>query len=256
MADVVLLEWTFAPADLFEERCELQCDGYHFLIESGRAESRVPVEGDPGDCWSGFRNEMHQRLDALFLGAQILTHQAYTLSKPNLSRLRSDGGIDRYVYPETLTMKLSAGTLDVRTTDDAGNIVRDTRRERIDRRNDLAQNAAACITDPVANSILRSYAAAVKDPANELIHLYEIRDCLAERFEGTREALGEIGIDDDSPWRRLGQLANAEPLIQGRHRGQHLGVLREATSGELTEARNIARALIGAYLAYSRESQG
>ena len=256
MTDVVLLEWTFAPADLFEDRCELQCDGYQFLIESGRAESRVSVEGDAGDCWAGVRNEMHQRLDALFLGAQLLTHQAYTLSKPNVSCLRSNGGIDRYAYPETLTTNLPAGTPEVHTTDDAGNIVRDMRRERIGRRNDLAQNAAACITDPVANSILRSYAAAVNDPANELIHLYEIRDCLAERFEGMSEALREIGIDDDSPWRRLGQLANVEPLTQGRHRGQHLGLLREATSQELAEARDIARSLIDAYLAYSRRSEG
>jgi hypothetical protein len=54
--------------------------------------------------------------------------------------------------------------------------------------NDLALRAAAHITDLVANSILRSYSAALNDPDNELIPLYEIREALSSQFGGDRAA--------------------------------------------------------------------
>ena len=103
--------------------------------------------------------------------------------------------------------------------------------------------------------MLKSYNASVNDPNNELVHLYEIRETLSKKFGGetvTREALG-ISRNE---WSRLGQLANKEPLKQGRHRGKDVGQLRDATEGELKEARTIARALIEAYLKYlDRQSQ-
>ncbi len=122
-------------------------------------------------------------------------------------------------------------------------------KERIERRIELAQRASVFITDTVANAILRSYSAAVNDPKNELVHLYEIRDALSQHFGGESAATTALQISS-AQWSRLGQLSNNEPLTQGRHRGKQLGVLRDATNAELTEARDIARAMIESYLAY------
>jgi hypothetical protein len=81
------------------------------------------------------------------------------------------------------------------------------------------------------------------------VHLYEIRDALSQHFGGGSAATAALQISS-AQWSRLGQLSNNEPLTQGRHRGKQLGVLRDATNAELTEARDIARAMIESYLAY------
>jgi len=44
-------------------------------------------------------------------------------------------------------------------------------------------------------------------------------------------------------WKRLGLLANVEPLEQGRHRGKHAAGRRIATAEELEEARGHRPAL-------------
>ncbi len=53
-------------------------------------------------------------------------------------------------------------------------------------------------------------------------------------------------------WRgsRFGQLANNEPVRQGRHRGKSAGALRGATETELKEERSTARSLVQGYLEY------
>ena len=95
----------------------------------------------------------------------------------------------------------------------------------------------------------------MRDPNNELVHLYEIREALSTKFAGENAARSALGISS-SQWARLGQLCNNEPLWQGRHRGKTGGALRDATEGELTEARGIARAMIEAYLQHLQASTG
>jgi hypothetical protein len=129
----------------------------------------------------------------------------------------------------------------------SGKVLRDDRRERIERRNALATRAARHVGDAVLNAILRSYMAAVNDPKNELIHLYEIRDALSSHFEGERPATAALGVSGGA-WSTLGRLADGEPIREGRHRGRFAGELRNATENELREARDVARSLIMGYL--------
>jgi hypothetical protein len=89
----------------------------------------------------------------------------------------------------------------------------------------------------------------VRDPANALVHLYEIRDALSKHFGNDTAARKALGISINK-WERLGILANDPSLKQGRHRGGSLGALRDATVKELGEARRIARSLIEGYLEY------
>src|SRR4029077_6337068 len=78
MPDEICLEWTYDPADLFEERAERLVVGCPFVIDAGSVSCRVPFEGDPaaaGVLWS-FCNAVHERLNAVFLAAQALQHKA------------------------------------------------------------------------------------------------------------------------------------------------------------------------------------
>jgi hypothetical protein len=61
---------------------------------------------------------------------------------------------------------------------------------------------------------LTSYASAVSDPRNELVHLYDVRDALSTHFRGEQNARAALNIPQ-SEWRRLGVLANVEPIEQG-----------------------------------------
>ena len=69
-----------------------------------------------------------------------------------------------------------------------------------------------------------SYVKAMQDPANELVHLFEIREAAWKHF-GKKEAAVQkaFGIDKskwrDFGWSELGRLANDASLRQGRHRG-------------------------------------
>lgn len=89
----------------------------------------------------------------------------------------------------------------------------------------------------------------MNNPRNELVHLYEIRDALAKRFGGEKGARSALGITR-AQWSELGRLADAEPILQGRHSGAHFGSLRDATAAELSSAREIGRGMIEAYFAY------
>lgn len=248
MPAVFLLEWTFTPPDLFEERVEFPFALGVFVVDAGKVEARIPEEAYPQD--HSLRAELHEQLNARFLAAQVLSHNPFTLSKPGVARVHADGRRDAWLFAEPATLTFTGGTADFVVKDAAGNVVRDTKKERIDHRKDLANTAASMVEDAVASSILRSYAAAVNDPANELVHLYEIRDALAAHFGGEKPAITALGITS-AQWSTLGRLANEEPLRQGRHRGKKLGALREATREELEQARATARALIEGYLRYT-----
>jgi len=251
MSEVYLLEWTFTPADYFEEPVDFPSDLCSIHAENGKAEARVPPAQYPAD--HSARNQLHAELDARFMGAQVFSHKPYTLSKPNLSRLHPDGRKDAWIFPEAGTLVISEGAVDFVHRGANGRVIRDTKRERINRRIEFSQLAARYITDAVANAILRSYAAAVNDPGNELVHLYEIRDSLSQHFGGESAATSTVGISA-AQWSRLGQLANNEPFTQGRHRGKQLGVLRDATALELSEAREIVRTMVEGYLRHLHSS--
>jgi len=244
-----VLTWSFTPPDMFEDEVRFGSERRSFTVGKGTAEARVSA--DAVTDVESLRTELHEELDARFLAAQVLGHRPYTLSKPSLLREHPDGRRDAWILAEPAVIKISTGNVDFVVHDAAGNVTRDTRRERIDHRKVFADRAAMHIVDPVLNAVLRSYSAAVADPRNELVHLYEIREGLATHFGGQRPATHALGITGTT-WSTLGRIVNEEPLRQGRHRGKQLGALRDATEAELKEARSIARDMIEAYLTFLR----
>ena len=245
---VVLLDWRFSPSDYFEVSIEISRRDYTMTIADGQAQAKIDSATYEAD--SSMRQRLEEALNDRFLGVQLLTHRAYDLSRSTMTRVHPDGHRDIFVEPEPARLVLSAWPVDIQVTDKDGNVIADSKRDRIKKGKSLAELVNAHhATDSLVASLLKSQTAAVRDPNNELVHLYEIRDALSMKFSG--EASTRKALDIAKPqWSRLGQLCNDEPLRQGRHRGKTGGTLRDATEAELAEARGISRAMIEAYLRY------
>lgn len=248
MSAVVLLEWKFSPPDYFEEAIEVSRHDYAMTIADGKVEAKI--ESAIYDANPPMRQVLEGSLNDRFLGVQLLTHRPYELSSSTMTRVHADGRRDIFIELESGSLLTSGGSVDFRVTDKDGNIISDSKRDRIERKKSLAELVAGHrASDGLLAAMLRSYDAGVRDPNNELVHLYEIRDALSVKFGGEGCVRAALAITS-SQWSRLGQLCNHEPLRQGRHRGKTGEALRDASEGELVESRGIARAMIEAYLQY------
>jgi hypothetical protein len=247
-ATTVLLEWTFSPSDYFEEPITISRDDYSLVIASGTI--RATIAGAAFDADPSMLTRLHESLIDRMHGIQLINHKPFELANPNLIRVHPDGRRDIVVELKGGELTLTGGVVDFRVTDKDGNLLHDSKRERLDRKRSFAELVSKYRpNDVLLRTLLASYDASTRDPNNELVHLYEIRESLAARFGGETETRTALGLPA-SDWSRFGQLCNNEPLRQGRHRGKSVGNLRDATEAELTEARGIARSMIDAYLDY------
>lgn len=243
----VLLEWTYSPHEFFESAIEIARSDYTIDITSGAISARLSASAFDAD--KSIRQRLHDSLFDRMRGIQLLTREPFQLSKPRLTRIEPDGRRHIFVELEGAVLTLSGGLVDITVTDASGKIVRDTKQERIQKGADLADLVAKYSGDVLLKSMLASYSASTTDANNELVHLYEIRDSLSAAFDGKAKVLATLNITTDG-WGRLGQLCCHEPLRQGRHRGENFKSLRDATEPELSEAREIAREMIEAYLQF------
>jgi hypothetical protein len=242
-----MLEWTYSPPDYFEAPIQISHDQYVMTIENGKVEAKVNdviYEENPE-----MRNQLHEALNDRFIYKQVFNHQLFELSKPQVCKIHPDGRKDHFIFLETAEIICTGELVDLVLMDKDGNIVGDTRRNRIDREKSNAELLEKHRANSVLKAILHSNQTSIMDPNNELIHLYEIRDALIDEFGRESEVKMKLGISSRE-WRNFGRLANDAPLKQGRHRGKHVGELRDATHEELNKAREFARTLILSYLEY------
>lgn len=182
----------------------------------------------------------------IFLVRQLQVHRSYTLVGPIVSRY-SSGHKNVTVEVGSAAVALTSGQVDFIIQDPAGNVIRDSKAERIADDTSLLNLLAPKLQQSATlRALVASYSKAVADPADELIHLYEVRDAISHHYGNEQTARHTLGISK-SDWQRLGFLANAEPLEQGRHRGKHSHGRRPATAEELDEARRLARGWIIAF---------
>jgi hypothetical protein len=243
MPALLILEWSYTPADCFEAPVDYTAPSYTVHIENGRVVAAFATD-QPDSVFPNVHNE----LEARFLGAQIMRNRPFQLSGYNTRRTSSDGSAVVSVSAG-ITGHAQVGAVDIVIRDAAGNVTSDTKADRVNATNEFAQLASKHRNDSVAEALLKSYNGAIDDPSNELTHLYEIRDALAKKFGGDNNACSMLNISRNE-WSQFGKLANDDPLYEGRHRGQNVGQLGHATESELNEARGIARKMILAYLNY------
>jgi hypothetical protein len=248
MDDVVVLEWTFSPPDYFEEVIRIEREGYTMVIDMGKVEARIDPMVYAKE--ENMRDVLHQVLNDRFLGVQLLTHKPYELSKSSMHKVHPDGRREITVFVDSAVSIMMAGHVDVVVKDKDGNVLSDSRRQRIEKKKALASLVEKYRKqDKFVDSMLAFYEAAIYDPKNELVHLFDMWEALVKRFGDEKTVKMTLAISD-SERRKLGTLANDAPLHQGRHRGKKVGELRDATTTELEEARAIARKMIESYVHY------
>lgn len=244
----VQLEWKYSPETYLEEPILIELEGGRLEIKDGVALAIIDPEIFHAD--DSIREELTKKVESRLHAVQIMTHKDFELSKPCRTDIREDGRKNLFLEVDSCVITMSVGSVDLIVKDKAGNIVSDTKRDRLDEQN----NFAALIDKHRANDVtldqmLKSYQQSVRDPGNELVHLYEIRDALSKRFGSKSKAIAALGITNGE-WDEIGKLANTMPLKQGRHRGQAAGSLRDAESAELEMARKSAAHLVKKYLEF------
>lgn len=238
------ITWKFSPADYFEGDDYLETSAYSLVIGNGVVVAKV--EQAVYELEPKIHQRIHSELKDYFCGTQLLTHEEYKLSQPSLTLIHADGRRTHFATAEVGIKFSVKGDFVIRDKD--GTIVSDSRQERVNKKRRFSRDILIYRSqDEVLDALLRSYEAAVNDPANELIHLYEIRDTLAKVFGGKENATSRLKVTTIQ-WDRLGELANSLPVRQGRHRGSKYNELRDAEYSELDEAREIARTFIRAYI--------
>jgi hypothetical protein len=137
MSAIVLLEWIFSPPDYFEELIEISRNDYIMIIDNGKVEAKI--ESSIYDINPSMRNVLHESLNDRFLGVQLLTHRPYELSKLTMARVHDDGRRDIFIQLESATLAMSVGSIDTRVTDKDGNIISDSKHDRIEKKKNLAE---------------------------------------------------------------------------------------------------------------------
>lgn len=243
------MEWTYTPPDLFELPYVEHDQQYQLTAADGRIQ--VIFVEPQADRHSSIVQLLRERVRTLVQAMGVSRHVPASVTAPTTTQLYDDGPPERFLEVEAVeAIGVSDLHADFQIHNAAGELVADSKAECVaqhQRRTEAVARHAA--TDRVLAAMVESAKAAVRDPANELLHLYEIRDALATRFGGEPGASTALGLGTGI-WTTLGRLANQPELQQGRHRGRALGETRAASDDELRAARDAALAMIDAYLAW------
>lgn len=248
----VLLEWTYSPANFLESPVEIKQIGYELKMDEGKVEARI----DPSvyDAEPSLRQQLHGQVLAQLQAVQLTTLRTFELSSSSKTVVRADGSKHHFLEVKSIVAISSVSSPNLVVRDSSGRVTFDSKQERIVIQKQLAQQIKKHDGDEVLEALLRSFYAALDDPNNELVHLYEVRETLKTKLGGDKKAKSILSITQRQ-YSRFGELCNELPLKQGRHRGKAYDELRDATAAELDEARKIAREMIEAYLDYLERSQ-
>jgi hypothetical protein len=150
-----------------------------------RVDSRI-YDADPD-----IERRLRDTLNDKFLGVQLLTHRAYELSLPSVTRVHPDGRHNICIEAVPARVECFVLPMDIKVGDKGGN----SRQERIEKKKIFAELASAHrATDLLLGALLQSYDASVHDPENELVHLYEIRDALSTKFGGSKAGAQPLAL--------------------------------------------------------------
>lgn len=253
MEDIVIFEWTYSPPDFFEKRVHLSVDHCELAIDAGKVEARIEPQhvGDVREM----RDRLRGWLQNIFRAVQSSSRREFDLSDGLMRQMHADGHqdmaiarVDTVMFADTVRYAYTGHAVDFREFDPGGNVIRDSRRDRIQKQKTLAELALKHAADPGVMSMLKSSSEAVADPANEFVHLYEIVEALRKHFHGKKAPCKPLRIDE-SRWDWFHALCCETPARQSRHRGGwDLYQLRDATPTELAEARAFAAEMIEKYL--------
>lgn len=246
--NTVVISWTCIPDGFLDDLQPISMDSYVVHSRGQRLWMTLPIMG-PEEAQAQ-ADMLDTMLRDTLAGIQLYQRKAFELKGPGIVLVAADGRRNIYMTASGHAVSATFGTLDIVQRNSLGEIVFDSRAERQGRaRKTSALARKYRRSDPTAEAILRSFDAAIRDPNDELVHLYEVRERLAHDFRGEKKAIKSLEASEKA-WSAFGRLANAPEIRQGRHRGKPDGPMRDATEAELSSARNFAASLIELYLAY------
>jgi len=245
MPECTEVVWTYRPADFFEVPYRHQDTEFDLLIGEGKAVAILRVAQDPVEA--RLEDGIRKLVESVCGIRQLQVRRKYDVEGPTIYQY-AGGRQDVAIRVGTGHIQMFTHRVDIILRDAAGNVVRDSKSERAAENTSTLDLLAPKIAhSPSLRSAVASYSRSISDPSNELVHLYEVRDALKEHYGGEDNATRRALNISETEWKRLGILANAEPLEQGRHRGKHAAGRRSATESELQEAREIVRRWIIAF---------
>lgn len=250
---MIQFEWKYSPETYLERPILIEFDDGLLEIKDGVAIAIIDPKLLHKDNTIG--KKLSREIENNLFAVHITTHKDFELEYISRADIKEDGTKSCYVQASaTATMTLSA-KVDVVVTDKDGNIVSDTKRERLEKQNNLTYliNKYRAY-DVTLDLMLKSSHKSKKEPNNELVYLYEIRDALSQKFDSKTKAIHALGIATKE-WDEIGKLANYLPLKQGRHRGKAACSLRDAKPAELEIARKSASHLIEKYLEFLEKNK-
>lgn len=243
-----IIEWTYSPANYFEKPLQISEKHFELVAQDGKVEAKVDHNPRPDLC-----DQLDTELKLRFQEVQLVSRDPYKLSQPSV-HCHNPEGTRIFLCEGTVAAKASVSA-DFKITDKNGNVIADSRAERIEKKRSLGILAAKHgISDSVARKILQSYNNAIDNPDNCFFYLYEITDALKKHFGNDNKTVKQLKLSK-TRWRRLKELANAVPLKQGRHRGKMISGLRNANRDELDTSMDIAVEMVEKYLKYLDEGR-
>jgi hypothetical protein len=241
------LEWSYQPTDYFEAPTAVPASHGQVSVDAGKATYTLASPSD--SVPPSVREIAGEEIAAVFELRQMLTHKPYTIAGPTVIQHQPGGARSVAVSVGGVVALSGAGLVDVVVSDAAGNVLSDSRADRISTDTAFVSSLTPkLVQSATLRAMVRSFGQAVRDPADELVHLYEVRDAALKHFKTESKARAALGITK-AAWQELGRLANDEPLRQGRHRGRQMTGMRDATHAELAAARAVARRIIEAFAA-------
>ena len=240
----LLVTWTYEPRGFFRQSLLVRGDDY--LLEADDGTATAKVYGDVAEDQS---RELEDRMDMLiqhqFAASQLVDPRRFKLELRGVSRNRRDG---------TATVgAVFSGSFSVEQASEWGQLKQEEREARLARMQRLAEGMARHAGDGALASLIASFRAAIVDPGNALIHLYEVKEQLLDRFG--KQLATQLQVDNDVVMQNIHRLSN-DAVRQGRHRGKHAGSLRDATLQEMRAAQGSALDLIEGYIRYLASQLG
>ena len=139
--------------------------------------------------------------------------------------------------------------IDFIITNKDGQIIADTKKERMARQQKLFDLINNYGSDPTAVKILESFKNALDHDEKILVYLYEIRDTLSNYFGNGHNAMRQLNLDSKQ-WSKFGRLSINPRIKQSRHNKEISVNSRDITETERNFALSFAQNMIESFLNY------
>ena len=245
----VFANWTYTPKDYFKEEIKIDENDYSLKIFEGTVELVIKnvEDNDAAETHSKYS----EFIESFFMNELFKKRYLYEIKPSTLNSKNDDGSVTIYLKPKRNSISVTFSSEVTWTKyDKDGNVITDSEEEKKKKQIDLLKKLQNALNkDELIKGLFESFKNSIKDPDNELVHLYEIRDAIQVHFGSKKNAVTELKITTKE-WSDIGRLCNELPLLQGRHRGQKRAQIRNASRDELKLARELSLKLIESCIEY------